>query len=77
MSTARLRLQHRRYLLPFRVPVRTAHGVWTHREGLLLRIEDDAGRCGWGECAPLPGWTAETVDAAAAALRELGEWVEE
>lgn len=77
MSTARLRLQHRRYRLPFRAPVRTAHGVWTHREGLLLRIEDDAGRCGWGECAPLPGWTTETVDAGAEALRELGEWVEE
>ena len=76
MSSARLRLQHRRYRLPFRGPVRTAHGVWTHREGLLLRVEDAAGRVGWGECAPLPGWTNETVDAAEAALRELGEWVE-
>lgn len=77
MSTARLRLQHRRYRLPFRGPVRTAHGVWTHREGLLLRVEDTAGRAGWGECAPLPGWTTETVDAAEAALGELGEWAEE
>ncbi len=77
MSTARLRLQYRRYRLPFRAPVRTAHGVWTHREGLLVRIEDPAGRAGCGECAPLPGWTAETVDAAEGALRELGDGVEE
>jgi O-succinylbenzoate synthase len=77
MSSARLRLQHRRYRLPFRGPVRTAHGVWTHREGLLLRVEDAAGRAGWGECAPLPGWSNETVDAAETALRELGAWVEE
>jgi hypothetical protein len=77
MSTARLRLQYRRYRLPFRAPVRTAHGVWTHREGLWVRIEDSAGRAGWGECAPLPGWTTETVDAAEAALGELGEWAEE
>ncbi len=73
----RRRLQFRRYRLPFRGPVRTAHGVWTHREGLLVRLEDAAGGVGWGECAPLPGWTAETVDAADAALRELGEWVDE
>ena len=77
MSTARLRLQHRRYRLPFRGPMRTAHGVWAHREGLLVRVEDAAGRAGWGECAPLPGWTVETVDAAEGALRDLGEWVEE
>ncbi len=31
-------LEFRRYSLPFLSPVRTAHGVWAVREGLILRL---------------------------------------
>ncbi|MCW5549859.1 MAG: o-succinylbenzoate synthase [Opitutaceae bacterium] len=68
------RLQYRRYRLPFRVPLRTAHGVWTEREGLLLRLEDETGRVGWGEAAVLPWFGTETADEAEAACRALGEY---
>ena len=34
------RLQFRRYRLPFRAPVRTAHGWWHQREGLIVRLEE-------------------------------------
>jgi len=68
------RLQYRRYRLPFRVPLRTAHGVWAEREGLFVRLEDEAGRVGWGEAATLPWFGTETADAAEAACLALGEY---
>lgn len=68
------RLQYRRYHLPFRAPLRTAHGVWAEREGLIVRLEDDAGRVGWGEAATLPWFGTETADAAEAACLALGEY---
>jgi o-succinylbenzoate synthase len=53
----------RRYRLPFRTPVRTAHGWWREREGWWIRIEDGAGRVGWGEAAPVPGFPGPDVTA--------------
>ena len=70
-------LQFRRYALPFRAPVRTAHGHWTVREGLAIRLEDEAGVAGYGEAAPVPDFGAETVEDIAAACRELGGRVDD
>ncbi len=36
--------------------------------GVAVRIEDDAGRTGWGEASPLPGFSAETARDCARAL---------
>ena len=68
------RLEFRRYQLPFRAPVRTAHGVWAEREGLILRLEDEAGRVGFGEAAPIAAFGTETIDEDEAGARALGEW---
>jgi O-succinylbenzoate synthase len=73
----RLRLADRRYTLPFRMPVRTAHGVWAEREGVIVRLMDDEGRAGYGEAAPIPWFGTETRDEVEAALAALGEWVTE
>ncbi|MFA6289238.1 MAG: o-succinylbenzoate synthase [Opitutaceae bacterium] len=70
-----LRLLYRRYTLPFRAPVRTAHGVWAERIGLIVRLEAEDGRAGYGEVAPIPWFGTETVEEAEAALGVLGEWV--
>jgi len=70
----RVRLQFRRYRLPFRSPVRTAHGPWLAREGVVVRLEDESGKVGWGEAAPIPEFGTETVDAVEAGCRALGEW---
>ncbi len=67
------RFAFRRYRLPFRAPVRTAHGLWTEREGLILRLENEAGAIGWGEVAPLQGFGTEGVEAAAEACARLGD----
>ena len=68
--------QFRRYRLPLRAPVRTAHGAWTEREGVLVRLANAAGAVGFGEAAVIPWFGTETVDEAEAACRELGDRVE-
>lgn len=73
----RYRLDFRRYRLPFRSPVRTAHGPWAEREGLLVRLTDAAGQTGYGEAAPIPWFGSETVDEAEAEGRDLGEQVDD
>jgi O-succinylbenzoate synthase len=53
------------FRLPFREPVQLRDATLTHREGLLLRLVDMDGVEGWGEIAPLPGFSREPlVDAA-------------
>jgi O-succinylbenzoate synthase len=39
------------------------------REGILIRLENSEGAVGWGDAAPLPGWSAETLDDVIAAIR--------
>jgi O-succinylbenzoate synthase len=66
------RLEFRRYRLPFREGVRTAHGWWREREGLVLRLEDESGGVGFGEVAPIPWFGTETLAEAGAMLAGLG-----
>ncbi len=76
----RYRFQFRRYRLPFRAPVRTAHGPWAEREGVFVRLQDAgegaAEGAGFGEAAPIPWFGTETVDEVEAVCRDLGEWIE-
>lgn len=32
------------------------------REGILLRVESAEGAVGWGDAAPLPGWSSESLE---------------
>lgn len=68
-----VRLSFRTYRRALQSPLRTAHGAWTERTGVLLRAEHPDGRVGWGEAAPIPWFGTETVEEVAAALRTLGE----
>ncbi len=72
----KLLLKFRRYRLPFLAPVRTSRGLWTEREGLLLRLEDELGRVGWGEAAPIPSFGTESPGEAESGCRKLGGWTE-
>lgn len=77
----RYRFQFRRYRLPFRAAVRTGHGPWAEREGLIVRVEGEGaegeGRgVGFGEAAPIPWFGTETVEEDEEAARGVGEWVE-
>lgn len=47
------------YSLPFRYPISLPGATQDRRNGLLLRLEDSDGVAGWGEIAPLPGFSKE------------------
>jgi O-succinylbenzoate synthase len=69
MKLARYDLYH--YSLPFSRPL-VFEGTTIHRrEGLLLRLSGDDGSEGWGESAPLPGFSRENLDEVAEQLRRL------
>jgi len=50
-----------RYALPM-----TSGGV---REGILLCLENSEGAVGWGDAAPLPGWSMESLNDVVASIR--------
>jgi O-succinylbenzoate synthase len=70
------RFSFKPYRRPLRAPLRTAHGLWAEREGLILRLEDGAGMVGYGEVAPLPWFGTETLAEAAEVCGKFGATVE-
>ena len=57
------------YRFAFRSPWPSAEGPQTHREGIVLVLEDGDGLAGVGECAPYPGFGMETLASSRSALR--------
>jgi O-succinylbenzoate synthase len=60
-----------RFSLPLRGPLMLGGTTLRRREGVLLRLSGDDGSKGWGESAPLPGFSAESLDQAIVQLRRL------
>jgi o-succinylbenzoate synthase len=58
------RFSCRPYRRPFLRPLVTGYGVWSVREGIILRLIDPMGRCYWSEIAPLPQFGSETLELA-------------
>jgi O-succinylbenzoate synthase len=67
------RLDFRPYRRKFLRPLMTAHGRWSIREGIIVRLMDADGRLGFGEAAPVPGFTPETTARDGKWLRGLGK----
>jgi len=65
------RLELRSYRRPFRQPLKTYHGLWSLREGILLRLTDAEGRVGWGEIAPIGEFGTESMGQAIQFCRSL------
>ncbi|WP_354622990.1 o-succinylbenzoate synthase [Psychromonas sp. MME2] len=49
------------YQLPFKVPLNFKGQLLTYRSGLILQLQDEQGRYGLGEIAPLAGFSRETL----------------
>jgi O-succinylbenzoate synthase len=60
-----------RFSLPLREPLILRDTPLHRREGVLLRLYGDDGSEGWGESAPLPGFSVESPDQAFVQLRRL------
>ncbi|MCP4087944.1 MAG: o-succinylbenzoate synthase [Actinomycetia bacterium] len=64
VTTARVQ----RWQVPLRTPFVNARGPVKTRSGALLRVEVGNGLVGWGEAAPLDGFSPETLHDVVAAL---------
>lgn len=61
------------YCLPLTAPVRLPGTILTQREGLLVALHTDDGRTVWGEAAPLPGFSRESLEKVADGARVVAE----
>ena len=59
------------YHHPFKHPLKTSHGTWKVREGILLQLTNQTGQAGSGEIAPLPWFGSETLEQALDFCRQL------
>ncbi|MDP2138873.1 MAG: o-succinylbenzoate synthase [Candidatus Didemnitutus sp.] len=71
----RYRFSFKSYRRALRLPLRTAHGAWTEREGIFVRLEREDGQVGFGEIAPLSWFGTETLAEAGEICRKLGDEV--
>ncbi|MBD2592820.1 o-succinylbenzoate synthase [Nostoc spongiaeforme FACHB-130] len=63
--------EFRPYQRKFARPLTTHHGVWDIREGIILRLVNEAGNVGWGEIAPISWFGSETLEQALNFCRQL------
>lgn len=64
-----------RYELPFAGPVQLDGSLMQCRRGLLVRVVSNEGHVGWGEAAPLPGFSDESLEEVVRwAKRTLPRW---
>ena len=59
-----------KYSLPLRFPLKLKNSTLEKRDGLLLKIRV-YNREAWGEIAPLPGFSKETLDEAVKSVKSL------
>ncbi|MCF7802436.1 MAG: o-succinylbenzoate synthase, partial [Candidatus Marinimicrobia bacterium] len=60
-----------RYRLQFRQPIELKQRTHTHRTGCLVKIATDTDLTGWGELAPLPGFSRESLEEATTAVHDF------
>jgi o-succinylbenzoate synthase len=63
------------YQRPFLYPLQTAHGQWSVREGLIIKLTDAQGHNYWGEIAPIPWFGSESLAAAIEFCLALGNCI--
>ncbi len=71
------RVFYQHYSRSFAKPLKTAHRVWSVREGIIVALIDEQGRVGLGEIAPLPWFGSESIEQAIGFLEGLGGEIED
>jgi o-succinylbenzoate synthase len=61
------------YQRPFRQPLKTSHGVWEVRAGIIIQLTDDLGRSHQGEIAPIPWFGSESIEQAISWCQQVGD----
>jgi o-succinylbenzoate synthase len=68
-----LRFQFTPYDLPLPRPIVTAHGTYARRQGVICKLSDADGITGFGDAAPLPGFSRESYDDTLGVIRQLAK----
>jgi o-succinylbenzoate synthase len=61
------------YQRRFRQPLKTSHGVWKIREGIIIELTDNLSRSHSGEIAPIPWFGSESIEQAIAWCQQIGD----
>ncbi len=61
------------YQRPFRQPLKTSHGVWSIRSGIIIQLTDSSGRSHPGEIAPIPWFGSEPIERARSFCQQIGD----
>ncbi len=61
------------YQRPFRQPLKTSHGVWEIRAGIIIQLTDDLGRSHQGEIAPIEWFGSESIEQAIEWCQKIGD----
>jgi o-succinylbenzoate synthase len=64
--------QFDRYQQKFKQPLKTNHGIWNVREGIIIKLTNESGKIGWGEIAPIPWFGSETLQQAIDFCEQFG-----
>jgi O-succinylbenzoate synthase len=70
-------VQFRPYQRSFKPPLKTAHGVWAVRQGILLKLQAETGQVSWGEIAPIAWFGSETLAQALQFCQQLPNEISE
>jgi o-succinylbenzoate synthase len=68
-------LQFEPYRRQFKIPLRTSHGLWQVREGIIITLKDEKGNIGQGEIAPIPWFGSETMEEAHQFCQQQGHTI--
>lgn len=71
----KIKFQFDLYQHHFKQPLRTSHGVWRIREGIIIRLTNQAGIVSQGEIAPLPWFGSETLSQARQFCQQQGKTI--
>ncbi len=61
------------YQRPFRQPLKTSHGVWEIRVGIIIKLTDTLGRYQQGEIAPIQWFGSESIEQAILWCQQVGD----
>ncbi len=71
----RLKFRFNIYQRRLKQPLRTSHGIWQIREGIIISLVDRFGVVSQGEIAPLPWFGSETMSQALEFCQQLPETI--
>lgn len=71
MEIPTYQFEFRDYQRQFQSPLKTSHGDWKVRTGIIIRLTDKVGKVSYGEIAPISWFGSETIEQAKAVCCQL------